>query len=254
MGAKVHYFGGDDALLGALHHPRRLRARTAAVLLCNPFGEEASRAHRIYRVLAMQLERAGYACLRFDYRGTGDSAGASEDASIADWVADIGRAADELRRASGSAQLVLVGLRLGATLAAMASAGGLAVRHLIAWDPVLDGRGYLDELTTQHEAYLRDEIGDDWQPHPGAVEALGFPLTPALTTELAAIDLAAITPRAELLTVVSSRGATPSPWPRAHRIEAATSAAWNSDAALNAAVVPMDIVSAIVTRIEATIP
>lgn len=254
MGAKVHYFGGDDALLGALHHPRRLRARTAAVLLCNPFGEEASRAHRIYRVLAMQLERAGYACLRFDYRGTGDSAGASEDASIADWVADIGRAADELRRASGSAQLVLVGLRLGATLAAMASAGGLAVRHLIAWDPVLDGRGYLDELTTQHAAYLRDEIGDDWQPHPGAVEALGFPLTPALTAELAAIDLAAITPRAELLTVVSSRGATPSPWPRAHRIEAATSAAWNSDAALNAAVVPMDIVSAIVTRIEATIP
>ena len=259
MPAKVHYFGGDVGLLGTLHKPTRLRARTAAVLLCNPFGEEAARAHRVYRVLATQLERAGYACLRFDFACTGDSRGATEDASLARWVADVGLAAEHLKQASGSPRVVLVGLRLGATIAALASAGGVAARHLIAWDPVVDGAAYLRELARAHDAYMREELG-----HPGHAlppradgtprEALGMPIGDGLAAELGAIDLRRIAPRAELLTVVSTAADAPTPWPAAHRVDVAASAAWNSDAALNAMTVPMDIVTAIVTRIEATVP
>jgi len=74
-GVSIEYFGAKRSLLGALHQPQRLRPRSTAVLLCNPFGEEASRSHRIYRVLATQLERAGFAALRFDYSGTGGLGG-----------------------------------------------------------------------------------------------------------------------------------------------------------------------------------
>src|SRR5262249_23612523 len=56
-GVRIDYFGAQHQLLGALHRPQRLRPRSTAVLLCNPFGEEASRAHRMFRVLATQLER-----------------------------------------------------------------------------------------------------------------------------------------------------------------------------------------------------
>ena len=258
LAAKVHYFGGDRGLLGTLHHPRRLRARTAAVLLCNPFGEEANRAHRIYRVLATQLERSGYPCLRFDYGHTGDSAGDGRGATLAGWVDDVTVAADALRADTGSPRVVLVGLRLGATIAALATTRGLAARHLIAWDPVLDGRGYLDELAAHHQAFMRAEIGPHWQPPPprpdGAREALGTPIGAALAAELAALDLTRTPPGADLVTLISTRPGAASPWPHAHRVELAASAAWNSDAAVNAAVVPMDIVTAIVTRIEATIP
>ena len=257
--AKVHYFGADGGLLGTLHRPTRLRARSAAVLLCNPFGEEAARAHRIYRVLATQLERAGYACLRFDYGHTGDSAGDGDAATLAGWVDDVRVAEAALREASGSPRVVLVGLRLGATIAALAAAAGVAARHLILWDPVLDGRTYLDELARVHAAYMREELGAAGGPPPRRAdgtprEALGAPISDTLAAELAAVALARVTPRAELITLVSTNPAAPSPWPGAHRVEIAASAAWNSDAALNAATVPMEIVTAIVGRIESTVP
>lgn len=229
------------------------------MLLCNPFGEEAARAHRIYRVLATQLERAGYACLRFDYAHTGDSAGDAHDATIAGWIADVRTAAAALREASGSPRVALVGLRLGATLATLATGDDLVARHLIAWDPVVDGRAYLRELGAQHAAFMRDEIGPHWRPPPDRAdgtprEALGTPISDALATGMAAIDLTRAPPRADLITLITTRAGATSPWPGAQQVELAASAAWNSDAAVNAAVVPMDIVNAIVTRIEATIP
>ena len=111
----------DRDLLVAARLPARLRPASVAVLLCNPFGEEAVRAHRAYRVLAQRLEAAGYATLRFDYAGTGDSGGDSDAFTPDDWIDDIAAAADELRRLAGVSRIVLAGLRLGATLAAHAA-------------------------------------------------------------------------------------------------------------------------------------
>lgn len=233
------------------------------MLLCNPFGEEAARSHRTLRVLASQLERAGYAALRFDYRGTGDSWGDGADATIDQWLEDIAVAADELRRASAVDKLVLIGLRLGATLAALATARGVVrARHLIAWDPVVRGAGYLAELTAQHRAYLTEELGAAWRPpidDGPPREAVGAPLGRALVDELTALDLAAEPPRADLITLLHTGGDAEldrlrARLPAAHVIALAHSAAWNSDAAVNAAVVPMDAVTAVVRRVEETAP
>jgi pimeloyl-ACP methyl ester carboxylesterase len=263
----IEYFGAGQQLLGALHQPQRLRPRGTAVLLCNPFGEEASRAHRIYRVLATQLERAGYASLRFDYSCTGDSLGDSDAATVDAWVGDVASAAERLRAGSGATRIVVVGLRFGATLAMLASARGeLRPRHLVLWDPVVDGAAYLRELIAQHRAYMRAEIGAGWRDRlriaaDGApAEALGAPIGPVLGAQIAAIDLAALARGAEQFTVVTTR-VTPdierlrSRLPGSTRwLEMAESAAWNSDAALNAMTVPMDIVQALVARIEEISP
>jgi pimeloyl-ACP methyl ester carboxylesterase len=266
---KVLHFGpAARRLLGALHTPGRLRQRSAAVLLCNPFGEEAARAHRIYRVLATQLERSGYPVLRFDYGGTGDSMGDSEDTSLTGWLDDVEVAADELRRAAGNRKLVVVGVRLGATIAGLASArGGARLRHLVLWDPVVDGPAYLRELTAAHRAYMRHELGAAWHaPTPASAdgaptESLGTPITPALAADLAAIDLAGAELRSDHVTVISTAPSPPLERLRQHLgssgarwIDQAESPAWNSDAALNASVVPMDIVQAVVTRIEEVSP
>ncbi len=266
MGVRIEYFG-SGALLGSLHHVQKLRPRSTAVLLCNPFGEEAVRAHRIYRVLAMQLERAGYAALRFDYASTGDSLGPSEDASVERWLADIGAAADWLLQASGATRVVLVGLRLGGSLALLAAARGiLRPRHVVLWDPVVDGRAYLHELVTAHHAYMRAELGDAWRPTAVTradgtpIAALGTPISAALAAELGAIDLAT-SPPGERMTVITTRmppelAALRDRWtpPATKWLEMTETAAWNSDAALNAMTVPMNIVQAVVARIEETCP
>jgi pimeloyl-ACP methyl ester carboxylesterase len=263
----IEYFGATRQLLGALHYPQRLRPRSTAVLLCNPFGEEASRAHRTYRVLATQLERAGYASLRFDYSSTGDSLGDGAAATVDAWVGDVVIAAERLREATSAARVAVVGLRFGATLAMLASARGeLRMRHLLLWDPVVDGAGYLRELVAQHRAYMRDEIGAGWQDRlqiaadGTPAEALGAPIGAALGAQIAAIDLAAVVPGADHLTVVTTR-LTPDlerlrpGLPASTRwLEMAESPAWNTDAALNAMTVPMDIVQALIARIEEISP
>ncbi len=266
-GVSIEYFGAARQLLGALHYPQRLRARSTAVLLCNPFGEEASRVHRTYRVLATQLERAGYATLRFDYSSTGDSLGDSAAATVDAWVSDVAIAAERLRDATGATRVTVVGLRFGATLAMLASARGeLRMRHLLLWDPVVDGAGYLRELVAQHRAYMRDEIGPTWRDSlPIAAdgtpaEALGAPIGAALGGQIAAIDLGRAVAGADHVTVITTRLTAelerlrPQLPGSTRWVEMAESPAWNTDAALNAMTVPMDIVQALIARIEEISP
>lgn len=263
----IHSHGRD--LLAAVHVSPRLHPRSAAVLLCNPFGEEAARAHRLYRVMARKLEDAGYAAMRFDYSGTGDSSGDIADVGIDDWLQDIAAAAEHLRRASGAQRIVLVGLRLGGTLAALCARRGLLrAAHVLLWDPVVDGADYLRELGRAHRAYMQAELGRPVAADDGAddasqlQEALGTPIDARMRSVLAAIDLGGEPPASALTTVLCTQR-TPAmdrlraQWtegPRVHWIDLDGSSGWNSDAALNSAVVPMNEMLALISRIETCHP
>ena len=182
-------FGDAGApLFGVYHPPAGAPARPVGVVLCHPGPQEYRQAHWIFRRLAGMLAAGGLHVLRFDYFATGDSAGDSHEGTLARWVADVGTAARELRDLSGVRRIALVGMRLGAAIAARASAGGLAVRDLVLWDPVVSGAAYLAQLESVQRAALRErrwpqaaEVGPD--------ELLGYPLRPALAAEIAAVDL-----------------------------------------------------------------
>ena len=233
------------------------------MLLCNPFGEEATRAHRLCRVLASQIEAAGRSAMRFDYGCCGDSAGVSTDATLDGWVDDVVRASEELRRATGASQVALVGLRLGASIAALA-ANRSSCRHLILWDPVVNGAGYLHELVQMHRIYMREELGPNWRDDMRVdaegfpLEALGSELPTALRQGMARIDLCRDVPRVPALTVICTHATEPmdrlqrrlEQVPTARWMAITGGADWNSDAALNSATVPIDVVRAIVARIN----
>jgi pimeloyl-ACP methyl ester carboxylesterase len=93
------------------------------------------------RQLAVRLSQSGHHVLRFDYYGTGDSLGAERDGDVASWRDDIETAVTELKDMTGVAKVSLVGLRLGANLAAEVSA-----RHpddidsLVLWEPLPAGK------------------------------------------------------------------------------------------------------------------
>lgn len=215
----VFHFGTGARRLFGIYAPGRGEGRTArAAVLCAPWGQEYLRSHRSMRQLGVQLGTAGFHTLRFDYFGTGDSAGEMTEATVAGWEDDLSQAIDELRDSSGAERVSLVGLRLGGTLAArVAVQRPREVRDLVLWDPVVSGRDFVDELHTPIGGVTprrRDPASG------GGVEANGFPLTEAMEAELAALDLVPLTESlpARTLVVTSAPRELETPAQRALRV------------------------------------
>jgi predicted alpha/beta hydrolase len=176
-------------LFGWLHRPAAPGALTAGIVICNPFGNEALCAHRSIRHLARAAAAAGFAALRFDYDGSGDSAGhCFELQRLAAWLASVNEAIDTLRETTGVGRVYLAGFRLGATIAALACLGRRDLSGLIAIAPVVNGGAYVRELRLLQRAMdAKREVNS--QEHAGYLESCGFLLTTETQTELRAIDL-----------------------------------------------------------------
>ena len=217
-------FGPDgQQRLGIYHAPRASVAGDVGILLCAPIGQEYMRTHRPLRQLALALADAGMHVLRFDYHGTGDSAGVTGDASLETWIGDIALAATELADISGSTRLGLVGLRTGALFAAAACARGLpAAEQLVLWDPVVSGRDYLVELQAMHASLART-----MRPVPPipSDEILGYPDPGPLRHALAALDLVSL---ADKLQAGRVHMLASEPRPEYRRLRAALSAGGNA--------------------------
>jgi len=135
------YFGPNGRpLFGLLHPAHGERRADFGIVICNPFGYEATCAYRGVRLIATELAALGVHVLRFDYSGSGDSEDLAPDCDqISAWREDIVAAAGELRRLTGVSRVRLLGLRLGFLLAALAAAECPAVEGLIAVMPVIEG-------------------------------------------------------------------------------------------------------------------
>lgn len=175
------FFGPADRRLFGYHHAPRT-APASAVLICAPCGLEYQYAHRALRVLAKRLAERGSHALRFDYSGTGDSAGDTVDASMGQWVADTIEAAAELQQASGVRRIDMIGLRVGAAVAAR-SAGQVNARRLVLWDPVLDGNAWVSEVGEP-----RSPVATNGAVASTAVEFESTLVTDAFINELRAVS------------------------------------------------------------------
>ena len=180
------FFGNSkEPLYGVYHPPRAQTSRPTAVVLCYPLWQEYMRAHRAFRQLAILLSKAGFSVLRFDYFGTGDSAGESDAGEVSRWTRDISTAIDELKDTAGVSRVSLVGLRVGASLAAAVAAERKDLDRVILWDPVVVGKAYVEKMVVT-------ELGDGAAVRNGALGTIGikgFPLTSRMREGLQGIDL-----------------------------------------------------------------
>lgn len=184
-------FGPPERPLFGWYHPPRSTARNTAVLLCSPVGWEGLATQRTYRELAERLSESGFACLRFDLDGTGDSAGSDEDPErVPAWLQSIVHAADQLRALTGLEQISFFGIHLGATLAAQVAADHGGGATAVFWAPFLQGK----QLSRQIRAY--GALNGREAPSDGELEAGGFLYRADTLDALATIDLLKAEPAA----------------------------------------------------------
>ncbi len=166
-----------------LHLPTDRRVSPHGVVYCPPLGFEYGHGHRMSLHLADALAREGFAVIRVDYPGTGNSHG---DAGTPDltrrWIDCVVGAAMAARTLTGE-DPVLIGLRAGAGIATAAAAES-NTHGLVLWAPVPNGRHLVRELTTLH----RVAHGPD-QAEAGFIEAGGYQYSEATIAALEQLDL-----------------------------------------------------------------
>lgn len=224
--AEPFYFSCKEvsgrALLGWLHAPIEQRGKLG-IVICNPLGHEEICAHRSLLHFARSLAAAGMPVLRFDYDGTGDSAGTDLDADrVNAWLASVQAAADQLRTLAAVEQLCFLGLRFGAALAALAAAERNDVAGVMAIAPVVNGRAYIRELRALQLAM--DSKEGAASETEAVLESAGFLLTKETQSAIGAIDLTKQTraPAAHLLIVERDDLPTNDRWPAQLRNSGAT--------------------------------
>jgi len=133
-----------DGLFGWIHEPQDQRADVGVVLI-SAVGRDERCAHLPYRLFADRLAAAGYPTVRYDHLGEGDSLGLANPGTDAlpCWLEGVERAIEKLRADSKVKKVVLAGVRLGATLAAVSAA---KADGLILLAPVIDAGAWLKRL------------------------------------------------------------------------------------------------------------
>ena len=183
--ARALVFEAAGAWCFGWYHAASQPARGVGVVLCRPIGYEAVCSYPTYTRLAENLAVAGFDVMRFDYHGTGDSAGSDADSDrVQAWIDSTVSAASELQRLSGVSRLALFGVRLGATLAAQAAARLGGVESLVMWAPCVTGRAFVRELRAANASRPQVDPGGDH----GSIEAFGHTYTAQTLQDLNSLD------------------------------------------------------------------
>lgn len=129
---RAQFFDSRGAsLLGIVALPTTPRPVGVAIVVGGPQYRVGS--HRQFVLLARALADAGFASIRFDYRGMGDADG--EPATFETIDDDVRRALDVLQREAGTPLVVLIGLCDGASAALRYCTDDARVCGVVAINP-----------------------------------------------------------------------------------------------------------------------
>jgi uncharacterized protein len=191
------------ALFAVSHAPVGERTGDVFVFV-HPLAEEKLWTHRALVVFARRLAASGHAVLRFDLMGNGDSDGDFSQCSVESAITDIRCAVAQAKRLWSVPRVHLLGLRFGATLAALTAERHDDIERLILWAPIVDGERYMQELlrsnlatqTAVYKEVRHDRVELVSQMRDGAtVNVDGYAMAYPMYSQAAAIKLAALPKR-----------------------------------------------------------
>lgn len=208
-------------LFAVLHEPEP-SASGASFVFCHPIAEEKLWSHRVFVATARGLAAAGHRVLRLDLLGNGDSDGDFAEMSVESAIDDINSGIGYLASEHGVSTVSLLGLRFGATIAALVAERRDDIDSLVLWAPIVDGARYMQELlrvnvATQTTVFkeVRHDRSQlvDMMRGGGLVNVDGYEMSYGLFGEASAIRLDEKAKRHSqptLVVQIDRPGATPS--------------------------------------------
>ena len=129
------YFSNQGArLLGAYHQPEAdTTVCPIGVIMLHGWAGYRIGAHQMFTKLGRMAEAAVFHCLRFDFRGRGDSEGNAEDATLSTMISDTVAAVDWMVAHTGLHRIALVGDCSGAEVAIGACTLRPQIDSMVLW-------------------------------------------------------------------------------------------------------------------------
>jgi pimeloyl-ACP methyl ester carboxylesterase len=155
---------------------------SGASIICPPIGTDYNNSYQNLRVLGEQLANKGQLVIHLDYIEFGNSSEKDEDTeqlesivysitSVHSWLKDV-----------GINQINIVGLRFGATLAALA-ANSVVINKLILWSPVVKGKSFVREIKMLAQASEQTIESSE------SLDISGWTIEPSTSQAISDIDL-----------------------------------------------------------------
>jgi alpha/beta superfamily hydrolase len=124
-------------LIGVLHLPQETK-NPPVIVMSHGFTDDKVCDNRLFVRFARQAGEQGFAVLRFDFAGSGDSEGEFADMTVSGEIQDLESALDFVSRFSGlnDSLIYLVGYSLGGAVALSVAARDPRVKGCVGWAPV----------------------------------------------------------------------------------------------------------------------
>jgi len=152
MEKQVSIHTDSQQLSGVLHIPDCNKdEKRPAIVICHGFISSKVGQHRLFVTLARNLCLAGYAVLRFDFSGCGESSGEYRDVTITQQIEETIKAIDFLEKQPeiDLTQIILIGHSLGGAIAASVAASDRRIHQLILLSPVANAYGDVVKIVGQ---------------------------------------------------------------------------------------------------------
>ncbi|MES2663743.1 MAG: hypothetical protein V4629_10635 [Pseudomonadota bacterium] len=190
---------------------------TTGIILVPPIGHEYFRCHHWMTETSVALAEQGFYVLRLDGPGQGDSTGDWVHSTPQQWIDAINVVKTWGRDHLAIRRWAALGIRMGGSLLQLASLQNLLTfRVIAAWQPIVQGTDYLNNLRAAHQVMIRDhrrfwlsQIGNtisesltkEWMQkniqQNNAEECLGFYYGPSWLEWMQAITMKAMAPASQ---------------------------------------------------------
>jgi len=141
MEQPVSFMNAEATLRGILHRPAAELPGGMGVVFLHGWAGNRHGPHRMFVAMARRLTDLGYTCLRFDFRGRGESDGRIGDANIQSMISDARCAVDFLLTEAPVKRMILLGICSAGKVAMGEACDDPRVTDLALWSA--EAMGYL---------------------------------------------------------------------------------------------------------------